>query len=156
MDVLYYWKDLAADVKAGRLGWFRSSKDKFAEFKDSYPGYIWLFKTPKGEKGRLQLLARVVWSDAPTTPVSASPREHLIHYQVNHSKSVWYEDSGSEEAVEQVSAWVRTHFPAALRANYQGANGQLALRGRVLQELNTIAARLKATPFGARIVPPSE
>jgi hypothetical protein len=138
------------------LGWFRSSNEKLAEFKDSYPGYIWLFKTPKGEKGRLQLLARVVWSDAPTTPVSASPGEHLIHYRVNHPGSLWYEDSDTEQAVEQVSAWVGAHFPAAVRANYQGANGQLALRGRVLQELNTIAMRLKAAPFGARIVPPSE
>ncbi len=32
-----------------------------------YPGTIWVFKTPKGMKGRVQLLGRLAWSDAPKT-----------------------------------------------------------------------------------------
>jgi len=59
MDVLYYWKDINADIKAGRMGWFRSTQERLAEFEASFPDFIWVFKTPKREKGKLQLLARV-------------------------------------------------------------------------------------------------
>ncbi|MES2784614.1 MAG: hypothetical protein V4684_04065 [Pseudomonadota bacterium] len=50
MDVLYYWKDIDADIKAGRIGWFRSTQDNLSEFEASFPDFIWVIKTPKGKR----------------------------------------------------------------------------------------------------------
>ncbi|MDB5750389.1 MAG: hypothetical protein JWP65_810 [Ramlibacter sp.] len=147
MDVLYYWKDSAADRKAGRIGYFKSAKDKLDEFQAGYPGFIWVVKTPSGMKGKLQLLARLVWSDTPKGLARKSPGDSHIFYDVEHPRSVWFEEGDAEQAVEEVSTWMRLNFPAAVRGNFQGANGQHALRGPMLSELEAIAAKLATRPF---------
>ena len=147
MDVLYYWKDIAEDQKADRIGWFRSSADKLTELQAGYPGYIWVIKTPKGMKGRVQLLARLAWSDTAKVAVPRVSGDSYIYYDPDHAQSVWFEGTDSTKAIEYASSWVQRHFPAAVRGNFQGANGQQALRGDVLQELTSLAATLSTVPF---------
>lgn len=147
MDVLYYWKDINKDLKAGRIGWFRSYKDKLADFQASYPGNIWVLKTPQGQKGQVQLLARLAWSDTPTVAVPRAAGESYMHYDPDHASSRWFVNGGADSAIDQVSAWTRLHFPAAVRGNFQGENGQQALRGQVLQGLDAIASSLQVIPF---------
>lgn len=149
MDVLYYWKDINADIKAGRIGWFRSTQERLSEFEASFPDFIWVFKTPKGEKGRLQLLARVAWSSKSAPVPAGRPGDNVLRYDPENPRSVWFVGSVHEDAVTGVSHWMQRHFPAAVRANFQGANGQQPLRGAVLQELTAIAARFEVVPFSS-------
>jgi len=154
MDVLYYWKDLNEDLKADRIGWFRASQEKLAEFQASYPGTIWVFKTPKGMKGKVQLLGRLVWSDTPKATVPRVAGESYMHYDPDHAKSLWFVDGGTDAAIEQASAWMQLHFPAAVRGNFQGGNGQQALRGHILHELEALAKSLQFIPFRGAIQAP--
>lgn len=148
MDIFYYWKDIESDLKAGRLGYFRSSRAKLAEFQAAIPDNIWVFKTPKGRKGEIQLLAKLRWSDKPTGAIRISSTETCIFYDAEHPDSVSFIDSGSESALYACTNWVRRHFPSSLRGNMQGELGQQELRGTSLFELNALASSLKSTSFG--------
>ncbi|MDQ2778324.1 MAG: hypothetical protein M3Y32_02070 [Pseudomonadota bacterium] len=147
MDVFYYWKNVESDVDAGRIGYLQSGAETLTRLKAGYPGYLWFFKTPKGQKGRLQLLGRLLWSDTALASAGPAPAGSHIHYDPDHPKSVWYEGSESENAVTAVTAWAAEHFHAAVRANFQGVNGQHEMRGAVLQELEGIGKGLSTRAF---------
>lgn len=147
MDVFYYWKNHTQDLKAGRLGYFRSSREKLAELSEGYPDFLWVFKTPVGAKGQVQLLARLRWSDNPKRPFVREPGETYIYYDPDDESSVRFTDSGTEAAVEATTAWVRRHFPKSITANFQGETGQLALYAPVAKELAGLAATFNAVPF---------
>jgi hypothetical protein len=147
MDIFYYWKNYEKDAKAGRIGAFVSQTERLAEFQAGAPDYIWAFKTPRGLKGHLQLLARVRWSDSLVVPLSPSPGESCMFYDPSHSDSVRFPGGRSEEAVNAVTAWAGQYFPSAIAGNFHGANGQRALRGAELVELRKLAAGLEARPF---------
>ena len=146
MDVLYYWKDFAKDLKASRIGWLPSSKTRLGEFQADHADNIWALNTPPGSKGKLQLLARMAWS-LPGTPTSAPKGQGVVHYNVNDPRSVCFIGGDDAETVARLSDWAQLHFPAAFRNNFQGVNGQQALRGGVLHELNQIAKGLETRPF---------
>src|SRR3954464_12658537 len=124
MDVLYYWKDVKADMKAGRTGRLRCGKDKLALLKAGSPDFIWVVRTPDGQKGSLQLLGQLLClHDTPPRTAAekaAEKAESWLYYDPDHARSVWFEDSGSDEAVAAVTDWVRRHFPDAVRGNFQG------------------------------------
>lgn len=148
MDVFYYWKNMAADMKAGRTGRFRSAKERLQELQDGCPSYIWAFKTPPpGRKGELQLLARLVWSDRPLVAFAPVADEAHIFYDPDHPHSVMFEGSDSDQAIAKVTRWVQGHIHVAVVSNFQGANGQHAMRNPVLSELVTLAAGLGTRPF---------
>lgn len=147
MDVLYYWKNAKADVAAGKVGWFKSSRTKLNELKDGWPENIWLIKTPPGRKGEVQLLGCLRWADRPKVKVPATETASAIYYDPDHAASVWFLDSNTDEAIAEVSHWVRQHFSNAVRANFNGDNGAHALRGGVLADLKRMAAKFDTTPF---------
>ncbi|MEO6277660.1 hypothetical protein [Roseateles sp.] len=147
MDVLYYWKDYAADLREGRIGYFRSAREKLDELQQRSPDDIWVVKTPPGHKGQLQLLGRLVWSDLPTTKVTAPAGDSLIHYQAGHPRSVWFDEELALQHCDEVTAWLRAHHPGSLRANFQGVNGQLALEQSAAQELRRLTASCPSQPF---------
>lgn len=80
MDVFYYWKDFDEDVKAGRIGWLKSERQKLGEMRNRNPDLIWAFKTPPGCKGLLQLVARLAWSDTPKVVLPKIDAASFIHY----------------------------------------------------------------------------
>ncbi|HSI60517.1 MAG TPA: hypothetical protein VLA16_23365 [Ideonella sp.] len=147
MDVFFYWKDFSDDLKPDQIGWFKSHGDKLAELQDGAPDYLWVFKTPKGLKGQVQLMARLRWVDTPVVPVPRAPGESRVFYDPGHADSVRYLNSGEAPALAVATDWVRRYFPVAVRSNFQGANGQHALRGPAVQELNKLAKTLAAEPF---------
>jgi hypothetical protein len=147
MDAFFYWKDYAADIKAPHFGRLRSKRERLAELQAGYPNYIWAFRTPKGRKGQLQLLARLVWSDKALVKFSPAPGDSHIYYDASHRDSVWFVDSGSESAINAVSAWIAKYFPAVVASNFQGINGQHAMRGDVLADLVAVSKSLDIRPF---------
>jgi hypothetical protein len=140
MDVLYYWKDYESDLRDGRIGCFRSAKDKLEELQQRSPDDIWVVKTPLGCKGQLQLLGRLVWADTPTTKVLAAPGDSLIYYQPDHPRSVWFDQEVALHHLDEVTAWLRARHPSSLRANFQGGNGQLAIEQSASLELRRMTA----------------
>jgi hypothetical protein len=147
MDVFYYWKDHAADVKAGRIGRFRTSRSKLAELQEGVPDRIWVFKTPKGLKGQVQLLARLRWSDSAVVRMERKADEHYFFYNPQDIQSVSFTDSGTPEAIDAATDWVRRNLPVAIHANFQGENGQHAMRGAMVMELDRWAKTLSSEPF---------
>ena len=147
MDVFFYWKDFEADMKAGPTGRFRASAERLAELQDGYPSYIWALKTPKGKKGELELVARLVWSDKPTVKFAAIRGDSHIFYDAGHPESVWYDTDDAGAATAAVTRWAAKHFPGAVSSRFQGANGQHAMRGAVIADLVSIARPLATRPF---------
>jgi hypothetical protein len=147
MDVLYYWKDYDSDLREGRIGCFRSAKDKLEELQRRCPDDIWVVKTPRGFKGQLQLLGRLVWADSPTTKVMAAPGDSLIHYRPDHPRSVWFDEEVALQHLEQVTAWLRACHPSSLRANFHGGNGQLAVEQSASRELRRLTEHWPSQPF---------
>jgi len=147
MDVLYYWKDYESDLREGRIGYFRSANDRLQELRQRSPDDIWVVKTPRGCKGQLQLLGRLVWADLPTTKVMASPGDSLIHYRPDHPRSVWFDEQVALQHLEHVTAWLRARHPNSLKANFQGGNGQLAVEQSASLELRRLTADWSSRPF---------
>lgn len=154
MDIFYFWKDHAADLKGQRVGHLVSSSARLAELKDGYPDYIWAFKNPAGRKGQLQLLAKLVWSDKPPAKFRAGPGQSHIFYDADHPGSVWFDGGEREEAVAGVSHWIARHQPNAVSLNFRGDSGQHAMRGTVIAELVGLSRLLPTRQF--RLVAPAE
>jgi hypothetical protein len=147
MDVLYYWNDYESDIRQGRIGYFRSANDKLEELRQRSPDDIWVVKTPRGCKGQLQLLGRLVWSDSPTTKVMAAPGESLMHHRPDDPRSVWFDEGVAQKHLDEVTAWLRAHHPSSLRANFQGGNGQLAVERSASLDLRRLTAHWPSQPF---------
>lgn len=147
MDVFYYWKNADQDIKSGRLGHFRSVKEKVKLFQEGYPNFIWAFKTPRGKLGNLQLLGKFSWSERPPANYKPNSNEAMLYYDFKDSKSGIFEADDSDAGVEQISEWARSYFWAPVRANFAGTNGQHELRGEVLQDLNRITKHWRMRPL---------
>lgn len=156
MDVICYWKNHEADLKAGRIGHFKSTVDKVKEFSEGFPDFLWVLTTPKGRKGEVQLLAKLRWADKSTFKMKIEPGQVFLHYDPNDAQSVSFADAGSDAAVAATSRWVAGHFPKMLGANFQGAAGQEAVRGSVLKELQLLTAGFARQPFVTPMPAPSE
>ncbi len=147
MDVFYYWKNYEADLKAGRIGYFKSTAEKLAELASGFPDFLWVFKTPAGRKGEVQLLAKLRWSDKASAALKLEPGSAYIHYDPANPLSVAFSESGTSSAIEATSRWVAQNFPRALGANFQGTAGQEAIRGATLAELQRLASTFVSHPF---------
>ena len=87
MDAFYYWRNYEQDLKAGLPGYFKSSSDKLQILADGQPEFIWVFKTPPGRKGQLQLLGRLHWREAPTKGFRKEAGYFYIHYDAAHPRA---------------------------------------------------------------------
>jgi hypothetical protein len=147
MDVFYHWKDFEADLKAHRIGHFRSSKDKLDPLHEAHPDFVWVFRMPKGEKGRVQLLAKLWWSRSAPSGFRPAPGESHLYYDADHPRSVAFVGSEEPAAVGLVTEWARANFGSAVLSSFRGANGQFEMRGDPLIRLQRIAAGLETRPF---------
>lgn len=147
MDVIYFWKHHQADVKAGRIGHFKSTADKLSSFAAGFPDFLWVFGAAPGRPREVQLLARLRWSDRSAVALKPEPGHVYLHYDPQDAKSVLFEDSGAEAAIAQTSNWVEKNFPKMVAAKFQGAASQDELRGATLMELQRLAAGFTTRPF---------
>lgn len=146
MDAFYYWRSYEQDLKAGLSGYFKSSSDKLQTLADGQPEFIWVFKTPSGRKGQLQLLGRLHWREAPTKGFRKEAGCFYIHYDAAHAQSELFTDSATEAALEATTTWASRHFQQMRTANFNGAHGQEALRGQPLKELEAQARGFHRRP----------
>jgi len=147
MDVFCYWRNHEADLKAGRIGHFKTTPVKRTELADGYPDFLWAFRSPTGAEGGIQLIARLRWADRRTATPKPPPGHAYIHYDPADAHSVTFEDSGTSAAVEATSRWVANHFPRMVAAKFQGAAGQEAIRGVALNELQRLSSAFATRPF---------
>ena len=147
MDILYYWKSIESDLKSGKIGYFRSDKDKLETFKAGYPDFIWIVKTPQGRTKDVELLAKLAWSEVATKGFVPTPGQSAIHFDPKYPRSGRFGSVVSAASIDKTSNWMRRHFPAAVRANFVGSNGQHELRGDVLRELQAIAGMWELEPL---------
>jgi hypothetical protein len=142
MDVFYYWKNYDEDLKAGRIGWLKSERQKLGELRGRNPDLIWAFKTPSGCKGQLQLLARLAWSDTPKVSLPKLDAASVIHYDPSDARTSFFGPGDTQASVESMTQLLRGQFPSAFRANFQGDNGIQVMDGDFLRRfLKTV------TPF---------
>ena len=150
MDVFYYWKDANADLKAGRVGYFKSSAVRFKELADLEPDFVWVFKTPQGLKGEVQLLPCLQFSKLPKKGFTPEKGLTYLHYDAEDPLSVWYVDRSRPEAVDAAIAWVKHHFPRMVSSNFQGHDGQAQLRGLPSSDLVKMTRSWPSVPFTTR------
>jgi hypothetical protein len=147
MDVFYYWKNFDEDIKERRIGWLQSERPKLGEMRNRSPDNIWVFRTPKGHKGSLQLLARLKWSDKPLMAMPKIKAASVVYYDPMASDSVIFTDSFALEKIEAVTLLLKKHFPQAFKSNFQGDNGIHALEADFLFHLRKLIKEFATEPF---------
>ncbi|MDR5883680.1 hypothetical protein [Caballeronia sp. LZ032] len=139
MDIFYYSQKLEQDLKNGQVGYFGSNSTKILELAERLPKRIWVFKTPKGMKGSVQLLGSLLVSEEPRVAVQTS-YPHIIYYDPFSPESVMFTDSGTMHRVQEVSAYFQYRFHSAFSANFQGDAGLQAIESNVVRGLESLVA----------------
>jgi hypothetical protein len=145
MDVFYYWRDYDADLKAGRIGWLVLSRKKVEELRDRHPDWIWAFRRPKDRKDALQLLARLRWTDAPTSKLPIEKGTPAIYY--DPAGSVRFSNADEEAKITEVTSLIRARFPNAFLANFRGDAGVQPMEADLLAQLVPRLASYSSDPF---------
>ncbi len=147
MDVFYYWKSFDEDVKEHRIGWLQSDRTKLGEMRTRSPDYIWVFRTPKGHKGSLQLLARIKCADKPLAAMPKIKATSVVYYDAMATDSIAFTDSMVSDKIEAVTLLLKKHFPQAFKGNFQGDNGIHALEADFLFHLTKLVRDFPSEPF---------
>ena len=147
MHVFYYWKSFDEDLKAGRIGWLKSDRVKLGQMRDRSPDRIWAFRTPRGRKGELQLVAGMKWSDKASVPLAKIEATAVIFYNPKDPTAVRYTESGSDPHIAEVTALMRNQFPKAFAVNFQGENGVQAMDGDFLRRFESMVRNYASAPL---------
>jgi hypothetical protein len=139
MDIFFYWQKFEQDLKSGQLGYFGSNSGKIGELKQRLPKRLWVFKTPKGMKGSVQLLGALLVSDEPKVAVN-SEYSHLLYYDPFSPQSTMFTDSDTRERIEGVTRLLQHRLLHAFKSNFQGDAGLQALESNVVRELEAMSA----------------
>ena len=139
MDIFYYWQKFEPDLKNGQVGYFGSNSAKIAELKERLPKRLWVFKTPKGMKGSVQLLGSLLVSDEPKVAVNAE-YPNLIYYDPFSPETVLFADSNAPGRIEDVTRLLQYRLLHAFKSNFQGDAGLQALESNVVRELEALCA----------------
>ncbi|BBU30225.1 hypothetical protein BTHE68_39590 [Burkholderia sp. THE68] len=155
MDLFYYWQKLETNLKNREVGYFGSNNMKLSEQLERSPGRIWVFKTPKGMKGSIQLVGSLKVCDEPLVAIKTD-YPHLIYYDPFSPESVIYTDSNTPERIAQVSGLFQYRFHSAFSANFQGDAGIQPLEANVLRGLETIVAGWSTVQLLERVKEPEK
>jgi hypothetical protein len=139
MDIFYYWQRLEQNLKNGEVGYFASNNPKIVQLAERLPKRIWVFKTPKGMKGSIQLVGSLLVSEEPRVAV-ATEYPNVIHYDPFSPESVIFTDSNTPERIAEVSAYFQYRFHAAFSANFNGDAGVQAMESNVVRGLEQMVA----------------
>ncbi|CAD6559483.1 hypothetical protein LMG28727_06864 [Paraburkholderia kirstenboschensis] len=139
MDIFYYSQKLERNLKNGELGYFGSNNTKILELSERLPKRIWVFKTPKGMKGSIQLVGSLLVSDEPCVAIKTD-YPHVIYYDPFSPESVMFTDSDTPQRIEAVSAYFQYRFHVAFSANFNGDAGVQALESNVVRGFEALVA----------------
>lgn len=139
MDIFYYWQKLETNLKNREVGYFGSNNSKLSELAGRLPKRIWVFKTPKGGKGSIQLVGSLMACDEPRVAVKTD-YPNVIYYDPFSPESVIYTDSNTPERISEVSGYFQYRFHTAFSANFQGVAGIQPLETNVVRGLEAMVA----------------
>ncbi|SAL80658.1 hypothetical protein [Caballeronia telluris] len=137
MDIFYHWQKLEHNLKNGEVGHLGSNNSKIVQLAERLPKRIWVFKTPKGMKGSIQLVGSLLVSDEARVAVATDYR-NVICYDPFSSESVMFTDSGTPERIQEVSAYFQYRFHSAFSANFNGDAGLQAMESNVVRGLESM------------------
>jgi hypothetical protein len=101
------------------VGYFGCNNTKIVQLAERLPERIWVFKTPKGMKGAIQLVGSLLVSDEPRVAINTE-YPHVIYYDPFSPESVIYTNSGTQERISEVSGYFQYRFHSAFSANFNG------------------------------------
>jgi hypothetical protein len=139
MDIFYHSQNFEQNLKNGQVGYIASNSPKVTDLKGRIPKRIWIFKTPKGLKGSVQLIGSLLVSDEPKVAVN-SAQSAVIHYDPFSPKSRLFTDSDGAEKIDEVNRLLQYRFHAAFKLRFKGEAGWQALESNVVRELETMVA----------------
>ncbi|AQH01522.1 hypothetical protein A9R05_22180 [Burkholderia sp. KK1] len=137
MDIFYYWQKLETNLKNREVGYFGSNNSKLVDFAGRLPKRIWVFKTPKGMKGSIQLVGSLLVCDEPRVAIKLD-YSNVIYYDPFSPESVIYKESNTPERIAEVSGYFQYRFHTAFSANFQGDSGLQALESNVVKGLESL------------------
>ncbi|WP_436230778.1 hypothetical protein [Caballeronia sp. LjRoot29] len=109
-------------MKEGRIGTLGSDGAVLEQLKERLPRKVWTFATPKGKKGRLQLIGSFLITES--KPVSFVPKwKHNLFYDAASPRSVLYTDSANPERIDEVSDYFNRQFNATGKFTVSGEKG---------------------------------
>jgi len=147
VDIFYYWKNFEEDLATGQIGWLKSQRKKLGELQLREPDHIWAFKTPARMKGRLQVIARLVWLKDCPKGVRPPDAGSCIYYDAKAPTSVRFVGTESVAAIDHASSIIRKRFPSAFIANFQGDGGLQKLEIDMIRELEICVRPYAAVPL---------
>ena len=137
MDIFYYWQKLEQNLKNGEVGFFGSNNTKIVQLAERLPKRIWVFKTPKGMKGSIQLVGSLLVSDEPRVAVNTE-YPYVVYYDPFSPESVIYTDSNTSERIQEVSGYFQYRFHTAFSANFNGDAGVQVMESNVVRGLEAL------------------
>ncbi len=155
MDIFYYWQKLETNLKNREVGYFGSNNAKLADLAGRLPKRVWVFKTPKGMKGSIQLVGALLVCDEPRVAVNTD-YPNVIYYDPFSPESIIYTESGTPERIAEVSGHFQYRFHSAFSANFQGDAGIQALEANVVRELETMVAGWPTVQMLERVKEPEK
>ena len=128
---------LEENLRNGEVGYFGSNNSKFVQLVERLPKRIWVFKTPKGMKGSIQLVGSLLISDEQRVAVNTE-YPYVIYYDPFSPESVIYTDSNTPERIQEVSGFFQYRFHSAFSANFNGDAGVQAMESNVVRGLESL------------------
>jgi len=155
MDIFYYWQKLETNLKNREVGYFGSNNSKLSELAGRLPKRIWVFKTPKGMKGSIQLVGSLMVCDEPRVAVKTD-YPNVIYYDPFSPESVIYTDSDTPERISEVSGYFQYRFHTAFSANFNGDAGIQPLEANVVRGLEAMVANWSKVQMLERVNGPEK
>ena len=134
-------------MKDGRIGTLGADDGKLDRIiTERHPRKVWTFITPKGMKGKIQLISSM-WIVG-ERPESFVPKlKYNLFYDAASPKSVFFTNSGSPEKIEEVSAYFNNRFNAAFRSNFQGEKGVQEMEADVVRGFEALVRDYETCQF---------
>jgi hypothetical protein len=150
LDIFFYWKEIASDIKEGRFGVLGTDTRKLEEVKERLPRKVWTFVTPKGTKGKLQLISSMLIVDE--KPASFVPKwKYNLFYDAASPQSIFFTDAGATERVDAVSDYFNNRFNTAFRTNFRQEHGVMAMEADVVRGFEKLTEGFETIPYLAGI-----
>lgn len=137
MDIFYHSQKFEQNLKSGIVGYVGSKSSRVSQLADRLPKRIWVFKTPKGMKGSIQLIGSLLVSDQ-LCVAGATEYANVIYYDPFSPESVVFTDSNTPERIDEISGHFQYRFNAAFAANFSGDSGIQAIESNVIRGLETM------------------